>query len=381
MRFTPTPDRVLVQLGGLITLQESVVLAFGVTKGTGHLVTNYTQYRLKGNNNMIPWSFISDRKINFEPGITCRLKCAGCYMRADGMSKTKNPEDHISMGWDRRYNIPLEKYKIIFEVFNTFEFCGNLSDPIYHPDFVETLKHLQGKNLEIIFRTNGSGKSREWWTEVFELCRTENWRWTFALDGLPKDSHKYRINQDGEQVFEMMKLGAELGIDIQWQWIVFNYNQYDIDQGMLMADRYHIKFEYYHSTRWDRPELITLKPSVEHAANERASYDVTNKIKVEIAADCLRAHLTKDIMFNSMGYFIPCCEQDGLVESMESLGFYQEKFHIDNLHTVEDIKNVFMSDTWQNFYIGLVNDAANAPKKCQSFCRKRNIIKDENTFV
>ena len=46
-----------------------------------------------------------------------------------------------------------------FDVFNQFEFCGNLSDPIYHPDFIETLKHLKGKNLEIIFRTNGSGKS------------------------------------------------------------------------------------------------------------------------------------------------------------------------------------------------------------------------------
>ena len=148
---------------------------------------------------MIPWDWIKDRKINFEPGITCRLKCPGCYMRADGMSKTKNPIDYNSMAWDRRYNIPLEKYKVIFDVFDEFEFCGNLSDPIYHPDFIETLKYLKGKNLEIIFRTNGSGKSAEWWTEVFELCSWEKWRWVFALDGLPKDSNKYRINQDGDR--------------------------------------------------------------------------------------------------------------------------------------------------------------------------------------
>ena len=330
---------------------------------------------------MIPWHWIKDRKINFEPGITCRLKCPGCYMRADGMSKAKNPIDYKSQAWDRRYNIPFEKYKVLFDVFDQFEFCGNLSDPIYHPDFIETLKHLKGKNLEIIFRTNGSGKSAEWWTEVFELCSWEKWRWVFALDGLPKDSHKYRINQDGEQVFEIMKLGREMGIDIKWQWIVFNYNQNDIDIGMLMADRYGIKFDYYHSTRWDRPELVALKPVVEHAANERESFDITNNFKVEIDPDCLREHNTKDLMFNSMGYFIPCCEQDPLVESMESLGFYQEKFHIDNLHTEEDIKNVFMSDTWQDFYMGLYDDAANAPKKCQSFCRKRNRIRDEKTFV
>jgi len=332
---------------------------------------------------MIPWSFILERKINFEPGVTCRLKCAGCYMRVDGISKTKNPEAHKSLAWDRRYNISLEKYKLIFDVFKAFEFCGNLSDPIYHPDFIDTLKHMRGKNLEVIFRTNGSGKTKEWWSEVFGLCQNEDWKWTFALDGLPKDSHIYRINQDGEQVFEMMKLGTSMNINIMWQWIVFNYNQYDIDQGKIMANHHNIKFEYYHSTRWhaNRPQLLALKPLSEHAANERVSFDVSNKSKVEINPDCLREHLTKDIMFNSMGYFIPCCEQDSRVAGMEAAGFYQEKFHIDNLHTVEDIKNVFMSDTWQDFYRGLVDDAENAPKKCQEFCRKRNIIKDEKSFV
>ena len=204
---------------------------------------------------MIPWSWIKDQRINFEPGITCRLKCAGCFMREEGMSKKKNPKKYKDQAWDRRYNVSIEKYKTIFKVFNRYEFCGNLSDPIYHPDFVDTLKYLKGKHKKISFRTNGSGKSEKWWKEVFKLCQGEQWRWTFALDGLPKDSHKYRINQDGEQVFEMMKLGKELGANIKWQWIVFNYNQYDIQEGNLMAAQYGIAFDYYHSTRWSTPFL------------------------------------------------------------------------------------------------------------------------------
>ena len=39
--------------------------------------------------------------------------------------------------------IPFEKYKVIFDVFNMVQFCGNLSDPIYHPDFIKTLKYLK----------------------------------------------------------------------------------------------------------------------------------------------------------------------------------------------------------------------------------------------
>ena len=68
-------------------------------------------------------------------------------MREDGLHQ-KGSEKYISDGWDKRYTIPLEKYKIIFEVFKWLEFCGNLSDPIYHPEFVDTLKYLKGKDAQ-----------------------------------------------------------------------------------------------------------------------------------------------------------------------------------------------------------------------------------------
>jgi hypothetical protein len=86
-------------------------------------------------------------------------------------------------------------------------------------------------------------------------------------------------------------------------------------------------------------------------------------------------------MFNSMGYFIPCCEMDQWVPELEERGFFRPEFHIDNLHTADDIKNVFMSDTWQDFWTGLESDPDNAPRKCQSFCRKRKVIKDPKGFV
>ena len=45
----------------------------------------------------------------------------------------------------------------------------------------------------------------------------------------PEESHKYRINQDGRQVWEVMKMGAEMGCKIKWQYIVFNYNEKHIE--------------------------------------------------------------------------------------------------------------------------------------------------------
>ena len=327
-------------------------------------------------------------ELNFEPGITCRLKCGGCMMRFQMKPGSMEYDD---MMWNRRYNIRFEKYKIILDVWPEIQFCGNLSDPIYHPDFIKTIKYLKGKNSIIRFHTNGSGKKKEWWKEVFESCKGENWKWIFALDGLPEESHIYRENQDGKQVWEMMKLGKEMGMEIDWQWIVFKYNQYHIDQGKLMAEQYGIPFLEMHSSRWvdDRwkgaKDMRVYEPNPEHKTYQRSDYlkgiplksvgAMQVKKPIEIDPDCL-ARRRKNIFFNSMGFFIPCCEKDQYTESMEKRGFYQEKFHIDNLHTADDIKNVFLSDTWQNFWKGLINDPKNAPSRCKSFCGKSDGVID-----
>jgi hypothetical protein len=341
----------------------------------------------------IDWILNSQTKLNFEAGIACRLQCGGCMMRHDMKS--------VSQGWPDRYNIRFDSYKVLLDTFNNYDFCGNLSDPIYHPDFIKTLEYMKGKGKKITFHTNGSGKSKTWWTKVFKLCEGEKrWSWIFALDGLPEDSHKYRIKQNGEQVWEMMQLGKSLGANIAWQYIVFKYNQNDIREANLMAAQYDIKFMEMHSTRWiddsttefggtgTGVDMSAYKPDEIHSAQPRIKLDSNDtniivkdvtptKRKIEIDPDCLNNKLRKPIMFNSMGYFIPCCEKDQWVESLTKRGFYQDRFHIDNLKTPEDIRNVFLSDVWQDFYTGLFNDPDNAPRNCKTFCVKNTNVKSD----
>ena len=75
--------------------------------------------------------------------------------------------------------------------------------------------------------------------------------WHFGLDGLPEESHKYRINQDGVKLFEIMKLAVSLGVKTYWQYIVFKYNQDHIEQAREMAKQYGMIFKEQHSSRWD----------------------------------------------------------------------------------------------------------------------------------
>ena len=73
-----------------------------------------------------------------------------------------------------------------------------------------------------------AAKPFNWYMKAFKI--NPNAKWRFSIDGLPKDSHKYRINQDGEKLFRVMKKCARIMKNKPlWQYIVFNYNENDIE--------------------------------------------------------------------------------------------------------------------------------------------------------
>ena len=94
----------------------------------------------------------------------------------------------------------------------------------------------------------------------------------------------------------------------------------------------------------------------------------------KIAPDCLRLEFTKQLMFTSKGYFLPCCECDtrNSRKEFQRLGFFQEKFHVDNLESVEQVKAVINSNEWQDFYKDLLSDPENSPEICKEFCKAKS---------
>ena len=106
---------------------------------------------------------------------------------------------------------------------------------------IEILKYCYDNNIPITINTAASQKSIEWYEKAFDANLKA--RWIFGVDGLPKDSHKYRINQDGEKLFEMAKLCAKMGLPVSWQYLVFNYNENDIETCRKMAKDNNIKFD------------------------------------------------------------------------------------------------------------------------------------------
>ena len=62
-----------------------------------------------------------------------------------------------------------------------------------------------------------------------------------------------------------MKLGVTMNVNIVWQYIVFKYNQNDIEIAKNMAKDNNIEFKLSYSSRWEG-NLIKLKPDEKYCA-------------------------------------------------------------------------------------------------------------------
>jgi MoaA/NifB/PqqE/SkfB family radical SAM enzyme len=188
-------------------------------------------------------STILDRKsINLDITHRCTLECPKCLRRS---VPTNNLGD-----------LSLDSFKKIISHFDQIEFCGQISDPIFHPQFIEFLELTKDKRVFV--HTAASHKPMDWYRDAF--LANKNATWEFGIDGLPQDSPKYRINQNGEYLFNVMKTGVELGNDIRWQYIIFKYNENDISEAIDLAQRHKIPIHINKSSRWSGPD-DQYKPS------------------------------------------------------------------------------------------------------------------------
>ena len=98
-------------------------------------------------------------------------------------------------------------------------------------------------------QTASTGKPKSWFIKAFEA--NPNARWQFGIDGLPEESHKYRVNQDGQKLFDIMcEAKNYLNKTPRWQYIVFKYNEEHIEQAKFMAKEKGLHFVVMQSHRW-----------------------------------------------------------------------------------------------------------------------------------
>lgn len=183
-----------------------------------------------------------NRNINIDCCAKCTLECPKClrqHLRADNQPIPG-------------HDLSIKDFIKVIDYFKGCYFCGQLSDPIFNPNLIDFLKICKEKNKNCSVHTAATSKKhkKEWYEKAFKA--NLNARWIFGIDGLPYQSFLYRINQDGEFLFEMAKLAKEVGVkSIVWQYIVFGYNEDYIEKARKLATKYKIVFEVNYSGRWN----------------------------------------------------------------------------------------------------------------------------------
>ena len=106
--------------------------------------------------------------------------------------------------------------------FDHFDFCGQVSDPSMHPEFDKILELVAKNNKSADVHNTASQRPERWYRKMFDISSGTKIAWRFGIDGLPKDSHKYRTRQDGQKLFDMMSIAAEYnpGFEICWKYCI-----------------------------------------------------------------------------------------------------------------------------------------------------------------
>ena len=205
--------------------------------------------------------YIKNQKLsspNMDLSHRCILRCPQCLrQKVEGLPRIK-----------RSFDIGKPEFRKILNYYeNQITFCGQISDPIYHPDFLAFLEMMNGLGKGLRVATNGTNDKSgnmddKWWEKAYSYGLGEN-SWVFGVDGLDEKSQLYRIGSNFKQVWETMKMGVQAGHPIVWQFIIFGYNEHEIEQAKEIAHKEGITLLLIKTNRGFDPRSRTLRKNVQ----------------------------------------------------------------------------------------------------------------------
>jgi len=208
---------------------------------------------------------------NLDISHRCILRCPQCVRQ-----KTTS-QDQIK----RSFDLKEENFEKILNYFtHGITFCGQISDPIYHPNFLNFLKMCDGRGRKVRIATNGSGKSDEWWEQAYSYGLGEN-AWYFGVDGIDKKSEIYRVGSNFEDVWSRMLRGRDLGHAIVWQYIIFGYNEHEIDRAIEIAKAEDFSILFVNTNRGFNPEHQPLRKNVDFILTSPDRKHLHERVKKE----------------------------------------------------------------------------------------------------
>lgn len=277
------------------------------------------------------YSTITD--IHCEPTQKCQASCLMCDRNKNG-------------GEENQYltnaDLTLEQFKNIFKPefikqLQKFYFCGNHGDPILCPDLLEMCIYLRenNKNLNLSIITNGGARTTEWWSKLAPVVSNVQ----FSVDGLWDTNHIYRQGVSWPRVEENMWAFTSSGGTAHWTFLIFKYNQHQIEEAEKFATLMGVKkFQVKKSGRYVKAvdlkkrevhtgtnrkgdQILLEQPTHPKYQNTAVSTDYDNIVEkfgsmdafIEVADIAPKCVTKQEVYVSAEGLVFPCCWTHGQV--------------------------------------------------------------------
>ena len=204
-----------------------------------------------------------------------------------------------------------------------FSYCGNYGDPVVHPKAFDIFKRVSENGIKRQrIHTNGSIRSEAWWKELGSLDGDISV--VFGLDGLKDTLPIYRVNCDFDKVIANAKAFIAAGGIAEWQFIVFEHNEHQVEEAEKLAyDLGFHKFFYkitsrHFSKNSDKTTKTYRKSSKSDIEIKTIGAPNNKKFKAEVIDSGVVTHdvicaakETEKMFVTPEGYVIPCCHVHG----------------------------------------------------------------------
>jgi organic radical activating enzyme len=191
------------------------------------------------------------------------------------------------------------------------QLCGNHGDPIAGNNVLPIVDLCIKKQFKIQIHTNGSLRSKAWWSKLGKKLKDVPHEVWFGIDGIGATHEIYRQGTDYNKIIENATSFIQSGGHAIWQFIPYEHNQTQVKQAMKLSQQ--LKFKSFKLAKlfrkdklqvrnWKTGEPFELKVATDFIPLIRMDYKKT----APSAEQCM--HLSApSVYLNAEGHLSWCC--------------------------------------------------------------------------
>lgn len=202
-------------------------------------------------------------KKSFDFALTtyCQAKCRSC--------ERTNESTGEKVDWLKLQHMKFDTFKRVIDEGNFEEklryiqFCGELGDPMMHPEVSKFVDYSFRVADRVHINTNGGLRHPDWYRDW--ALDGRRLRIKFGIDGTDHDTNwKYREGVNWQRAMDNMNAWFTNGGRGAWHFLIFEWNWHQIPLAQQMADDIGCEIEFKFNNRtWGLISEENRKTAVE----------------------------------------------------------------------------------------------------------------------